>query len=52
MAGIFGFAAGKIDKVLVKKSGSQIVKPEGFFVDGSEGLITTGELERAEKWAG
>ena len=26
-------------------------KPEGFFVDGREGPMTEGELERAETWA-
>ena len=51
MEAIFGYAAEKIGKALVNKGGSQIVKPEGFFVDGSEGPLTAGELERAEKWA-
>jgi len=52
MESIFGYAAEKIGKALVKKGGSQVVKPEGFFVDGSEGPITAGELERAITWAG
>jgi flavodoxin len=52
MESIFGYAAEKIGKALVAKGGIQLVKPEGFFVDGSEGPITTGELERATAWAG
>jgi hypothetical protein len=52
MESFSGYAAEKIGKALVKKGGSQVVKPEGFFVDGSEGPTTAGELERAEKWAG
>jgi flavodoxin len=52
MESIFGYAAEKIGKVLVNKGGSLAIKPEGFFVDGSEGPITAGELERAEEWAG
>ncbi len=52
MESIFGYAAEKIGKQLVNKGGGQVVKPEGFFVDGSEGPITAGELERAAVWAG
>jgi hypothetical protein len=52
MESFSGYAAEKIGKQLVNKGGSQIVKPEGFFVDGSEGPITAGELERAIAWAG
>jgi flavodoxin I len=52
MESFSGYAAEKIGKALVKKGGSQVVKPEGFFVDGSEGPITAGELERAAEWAG
>jgi flavodoxin I len=48
---IFGYAAEKIGKALVSLGGIQAVKPEGFFVDGSEGPITDGELERAVAWA-
>jgi flavodoxin len=52
MESFSGYAAEKIGKQLVNKGGSQIAKPEGFFVDGSEGPITAGELERAIAWAG
>lgn len=51
MAGIFGFAAEKIDKALLKKGGTQLCNPEGFFVDGTEGPLSSGELERAKAWA-
>jgi flavodoxin len=51
MESFAGYAAEKISKQLVNKGGNQIVKPEGFFVDGSEGPITVGELERSEAWA-
>jgi flavodoxin I len=52
MEAIFGYAAEKIGRTLVKKGGNQLIKPEGFFVDGSEGPLTEGELERAIAWAG
>lgn len=51
MESFSGYAAGKIGKLLVQKGGSQVVNPEGFFVDASEGPVTAGELERAESWA-
>ena len=51
MESIFGYAAEKIGKVLIKKGGIQLVKPEGFMVEGSEGPLHDGELERAEQWA-
>jgi flavodoxin len=52
MAGISGYAAEKIGKALVNKSGNPLVNPEGFIVEGSEGPIRDGELRRAEEWAG
>jgi flavodoxin I len=51
MAKIFGYAAKPIVDRLEKKGGSLLVPPEGFFVDGSEGPLAKGELERAAKWA-
>ncbi len=51
MESIFGYAAEKIGKSLVRKGGTQVAKPEGFFVEGSEGPLTEGELERAKAWA-
>jgi len=48
---IFGWAAEKIDKALVRKGGQQAAAPEGFYVLGSEGPLRDGELERAGEWA-
>jgi flavodoxin len=47
----FGYAARPIANRLVKKGGTLIVDPEGFFVKGSEGPLKQGELERAADWA-
>jgi hypothetical protein len=35
----------------VKKGGELIAPPEGFFVQGTEGPLKEGELERASDWA-
>jgi len=48
---MFGTAAPKIVKSLKEKGGSQIGKPEGFFVTGGEGPFQEGEIERASAWA-
>ena len=48
---IFGFAAGKIEKSLVKLGGTSSVKPEGFFVAGTKGPLLQGEAQRAGEWA-
>jgi flavodoxin len=48
---IFGYAAEPISKVLKKKGGELIVPPEGFYVEGTEGPLVKGELERAATWA-
>ena len=50
MAGIFGYAAEPIAKGLVKKGGTQVGKPMGFVVLGSEGPLREGELEKAAEW--
>ena len=34
-----------------KKGGELITPPEGFYVEGTEGPLVQGELERAESWA-
>jgi flavodoxin I len=52
MAGLFGYAAEPLEKLMIKKGGLPSVKPEGFYVKESEGPITDGELERASAWAG
>lgn len=49
-AAIFGYAAGRIAKSLKRKGGTLVVPPEGFFVEGTEGPLKDGELERAGAW--
>lgn len=51
MESFSGYAAEKIGKALVNKGGIESIKPAGFIVEGSEGPLRTGELERAEQWA-
>jgi flavodoxin I len=48
---LFGYAAGRIAGSLGKKGGTLIGSPEGFFVEGTEGPLKEGELERAAGWA-
>jgi flavodoxin I len=50
-AGILGFAAGGIAKSLKKKGGAPVGSPENFHVEGTEGPLREGELERAAAWA-
>ncbi len=50
MVKLFGYAAEPMAKQLVKKGGTQAVPPAGFFVDGTEGPLKEGELERAAAW--
>ena len=45
--GIFGYAAAKIARNLKKKGGNLILNPEPFYVNGTEGPLKDGELERA-----
>jgi flavodoxin I len=45
-------AAKKLDRELRKLSGKRAIWPETFFVDGREGPLCPGELERAREWAG
>jgi flavodoxin I len=35
---------------LIKKGGSQVLAPAGFFVLNTEGPLKEGELERAAEW--
>jgi flavodoxin len=51
MVNLFGYAAKPIADALVKKGGELVVPPEGFYVEGSEGPLKEGELERAATWA-
>jgi flavodoxin len=48
---IFGYAAAPMAKMLQKKGGELAALPEGFFVEGMEGPLSDGELERAVNWA-
>jgi hypothetical protein len=46
-----GYAAKHIARRLEKAGGSLIVAPEGFYVEGTEGPLKDGEVERAGTWA-
>jgi flavodoxin I len=48
---VFGYAAKPISEGLRKKGGEVVLDPEGFFVQGTEGPVKDGELERAAEWA-
>jgi len=48
---LFGFAAPKIARSLIKKGGELVGAAEGFFVTGGEGPLQDGEVERAAAWA-
>ena len=48
---IFGYAAKPIANGLKRKGGELVLPPEGFYVQGMEGPLVEGELERAEDWA-
>jgi flavodoxin len=48
---LIGFAAPKIGRELTAHGGYQVVPPEGFVVEGKEGPLEAGELERAVEWA-
>jgi len=47
---IFGYAAGRIARSLKNSGGNLIAEPEPFFVNGKEGPLSEGELERASSW--
>lgn len=47
---LFGYAAEPIGKRLTKKGGDLAMPPEGFYVEGTEGPLKDGELERAKAW--
>lgn len=46
-----GYAAPVIAKELEAKGANRIAESEGFLVEGSEGPLVEGELERAAAWA-
>lgn len=45
-----GYAAEKEAKILVGMGGHLVVSPEGFIVQGKEGPLKEGEIERAIEW--
>ncbi|MGQ9585176.1 MAG: flavodoxin family protein [Anaerolineae bacterium] len=51
MVRLFGYAAKPIADRLTKKGGQLALPPEGFIVEGTEGPLREGELERATDWA-
>ncbi len=51
IAKLFGYAAGHIADSLKAQGGHIAAPPEGFIVDGKEGPLKQGELERAARWA-
>jgi flavodoxin len=50
LVNVFGYAAEPIGDRLEKKGGELVISPEGFYVEGTEGPLTEGELERAADW--
>lgn len=44
------YAAQLIARLLLKKGGALVAPPEGFYVEGMEGPLAQGELERAAEW--
>jgi flavodoxin len=50
MVKIFGYAAESLSKTLAKKGAQIISEPGRFIVEGSEGPLSAGEVERAEAW--
>jgi flavodoxin I len=46
-----GYAAKPIADRLKQSGGELIMPPEGFYVEGKEGPLKEGELERAADWA-
>ena|SRR5215204_4922092 len=47
-----GSAAKEIAKRLKENGAHLVAAPESFFVDGKEGPLSAGELDRATQWAG
>ncbi|MCK9286085.1 MAG: flavodoxin family protein [Sphaerochaetaceae bacterium] len=50
MVALFGYAAEPIDKLLLKRGGTQLAEPKWFYVNGKEGPLKSGELESAAAW--
>ncbi len=47
---LFGYAAEPIANSLVKRGGTLVVPPEGFFIKDKEGPLKDGEIERSTAW--
>lgn len=45
-----GFAVARIAGSLKSRGGNLVITPEGFIVEGKEGPLKSGELERAAAW--
>jgi flavodoxin len=48
---LFGYAAPRIAGSLRRKGGTLVGSLEGFFVEGGEGPLREGEVQRAAEWA-
>jgi flavodoxin I len=48
---LFAYAAKPLLDSLKKKGGIAVAEPEGFIVEGREGPLKEGELDRATQWA-
>ncbi len=48
---IYGYAGQRIAKQLRKKGGELVLPEQGFLVEGMQGPLVQGEVERAEGWA-
>jgi flavodoxin len=49
---IHGDAAGKISHALEKAGARIVARPHGFIVDGRQGPLAHGEVDKAAAWAG
>jgi flavodoxin I len=49
-AKVFGYAAPRMAEALARKGSSLALPPQGFIVNGRNGPLADGELERAAEW--
>ena len=52
LQGSRAYAAAHLARALAKRGATLVAEPEGFLVQGMEGPLEDGELERAARWAG
>ena len=52
LQGARAYAAAHLAGALAKRGATLVAEPEGFLVQGMEGPLEDGELERAARWAG